>query len=320
MINLQATLLFFLLSVFFAECLAVTHPPLSKMAVQVIDEGGVPVGGVYVKAPSYWTEGWNAGQLCGLTETNGLFCYKDRVFREVSYYAMKKGYYDSHGEAWWPKNLFEIPETNLVVELKRIIDPVEMKQYEIRTFMPITEKPIGFDLAVGDWVVPHGKGVVSDIYFTGVIQFESRKNFEVRIHGVFTNGVDGVLDFIAPRPNDFRKMKSELMPPQLPPDSGYQHDFFLWHSNSREKRSQGHEKPDRNYLFRTRVETNDVGQIIKANYGWTVGEITVDAEGDVGKRIWLNFRYYYNPDPTSRSLEPKEIADQQAKDIPEPAK
>ena len=31
----------------------------------------------------------------------------------------------------------------------------------------------------------------------------------------------------------------------------------------------------------------------------------------------FSFSYYWNPDPHSRSLEPKEIADQQAKYLPD---
>jgi hypothetical protein len=32
--------------------------------------------------------------------------------------------------------------------------------------------------------------------------------------------------------------------------------------------------------------------------------------------VFISFNYYFNPDPTSRSLEPKEIAEQQARGIP----
>ena len=56
---------------------------------------------------------------------------------------------------------------------------------------------------------------------------------------------------------------------------------------------------------------DEEARVVEAKHGWTYGEIAVDSED--GKRIWMRIRYYWNPDPQSRSLEPKEIADRQGR-------
>ncbi len=295
-------------------CLAVTNPPISKMAVLVVDETGAPVSGAYVRASTYWETAINSGQSFGFTDMNGLFQYEDRVYREIGYGVYKKGHYDSSGEAWWPKTRYQVPETNLVVVLKRIINPVSMIRRSISTNIPATEKEIPFDLEIGDWTAPYGKGKVVDISFSSQLQFENRSNFKVDVSASFDDPLCGFLQFSAPRMEDFRKIHSQLMPYQFAPDNGYEKTLLLYLSHNPEEWTRTHEKPDNNYIFRTRVVTNAVGEIVSANYAWTVGEIKVDTND--GKRPWIGFTYYYNPDPHSRSLEPKELADRQARDIP----
>ena len=290
------------------SCLATTKPPASKLAVKVVDDTGEPVSNAYVEAWTYWEP---ENMPWGFTDSNGIFHYTDRVYREIGYLARKKGYYDSLGTSWWPKKLFEVPETNLVVVLKRIIDPVEMNERRVRTFLPRIGVPIGFDLACGDWVSPDGTGVYGDIQFVGFLRYENRFNHEVRVSGSFEHLLNGIQAIMS---SDGLRLKSSLKYAQVAPETGYEPHINMWQFNSKETGFGRHNITDRGYIFRTRTATNEVGEIISANYGWTDGEITIDEIN--GERIALSFRYYYNPDPTSRSLEPKEIADQQAKGIP----
>lgn len=296
-------------------CLAFTNPPLSRLAVKVVDESGHPITHAQVHAWTYWKPD---GKIKGITDTNGLFRYEDRVYREIGYSVRKEGYYDSLGTTWWPKTRYQVPETNLVVELKRIINPVHMVRHSISTDMPVADKEVSFDLEVGDWTAPYGKGTVADISFLSQLQFETRSNFKVDVSAFFDDPLSGFLQFSAPRMEDFRKTHSQLMPCQSAPDADYEKKLSLFLSHNPKEWTRTHEKPDNNYIFRTRVATNTIGKIVRANYAWTVGDIKVDTND--GKRPWIEFTYYYNPDPNSRSLEPKDIADQQAKDIPEMVK
>ncbi len=291
-------------------CLAVTNPPISKMAVKVVDESGLAVSKAQVHAWTYWK---TDGKIIGNTDMNGLFEYEDRVYREIGYSVQKEGYYASLGTAWRPKTRYQVPDTNLVVVLRRISDPVPMIRRSIRTNMPTTHEEVSFDLSVGDWTAPHGKGEFPDISFASSLQFETRSNFKVEVFASFSEPFGGVLRFCRPKRAD-SSVLSELMPPHSAPTNGYEKTLSLWRSNNPNERGKNHEKPDNNYIFRTRVVTNGVGEIVSANYAWTIGEVRVDTTD--GKRPWIGFTYYFNPDPHSRSLEPKELADRQARDIP----
>ena len=291
-------------------CQTLLEPPLRQLTVKGVEETGRSISNAQVPAWSYWEPG---GKIKGFTDINGLFRYEDRVYWEIGYSVRKAGYYNSLGTAWRTQEFSQVPETNLVVVLKRMVNPVHMIRRSINSDVPATKEEVFFDLAVGDWVAPHGKGKVPDISFAWSLQFETRSNFKVQLSGTFCDPLCGYLRFSGPQRAD-HSVLSALMPPHTAPTDGYEKTLPLYLSHNPEEWTRTHEKPDNNYIFQTRVVTNAVGKLVSANYAWTVGEIKVDTND--GKRPWIGFTYYYNPDPNSRSLEPKEIADQQAKDIP----
>ena len=302
-------------------CLAGTQPPLSQMAVKVVDETGEPVSNAYVRASTYW----KPGTLRGLTDTNGFFRYEDRVYQEIGYGVYKKGYYDSRGEAWWPKKLFEVPETNLVVELKRIIEPAKMTYHKVNKQLPRLDKPVPFDFEVGDWVFPDGKGKVADMWISGTNRWASRFDFDWCASLMVSNEWDGFFTVAVPSRTCLH-IKSDLRPPQQAPVTGYISELvFYTASRKMESGTQNIEsqRDDRIYIFRVRSVTNETGKTVSANVGWFEGTATGVGGGPVWGppgSVWFACEYYYNPDPTSRSLEPKELADRQARDIPKDMK
>jgi len=283
--------------------------PISKVALRVVDTTGAPVTNASVRVASYW----RPKKIRGTTNTNGVFRYEDKLHGEVNCYVDKPGWYHSGGEAWHRKFQGDYPTQTLTVVLKRIVDPVLMVDRTVETHLPRLDVPVGFDFVEGDWVAPDGKGSVADVWMTGTMRFVSRKDHEIRVHATFSNVVDGVQEFAAVKPDD-QRMASDLMPPQVAPPDGYARELTLWQSCEPGGWLREHDRQDRNYLFRIRTRLDENGEITAANYGWTYGEIALDSED--GKRIWMRLRYYYNPDPHSRSLEPKSIADQQNRKEP----
>ena len=67
---------------------------------------------------------------------------------------------------WQPWN----PTVDIV--LKQVIKPISMYAKRINKQPPANAKPVGYDLMVGDWVAPHGKGENTDISFTKVYNKE----------------------------------------------------------------------------------------------------------------------------------------------------
>ena len=262
--------------------------------------------------------GDDSNSKVGFTDANGMYSvHLKNIFAEIGGSFEKPNYYKTSGDFWYWKEWGDVPpaNTNFIIVMRRIINPVPMTRKNITTHLPLNDEPVGFDLEVGDWVAPHGKGKTADFQMTGtLLRFETRNNSETRILMKFTDELCGIQSFIAPIINGLGKLRSQLMPPHTALDDGYEQALPLWCIIGRTYRAQTNIVKDRNYLFRTRVVVNDDGEIIKANYGWTIGDIEIDPND--GKKIWMRFSYYYNPDPLSKSLEPKEIADRQAKDLP----
>ena len=61
--------------------------------------------------------------------------------------------------------------------------------------LPVFEKAVGFDLMVGDWVAPYGKGINTDIFFTGHFDkhTEGESNYTLTVS--FPNSGDGLQEF-----------------------------------------------------------------------------------------------------------------------------
>jgi len=288
--------------------------PSALIKVRVIDEDGKPINNVTSELINIYDYGTI---VKGLTDKNGYYSdYKKNIF-EVSGYFEKAGYYESRGIIWEaPTKWGDLPpaNTNFIITLKKIISPVPMTRRVVRTFLPRANEPIGFDMQKGDWIAPDGKGTYADVYFTGSFKYETRRNHELSVSSIFTNQFNGIQPFIASKISNNKKITSRLLPQHFAPETGFKPEIKLWQFNDPARRFQRHTLENRNYYFRVRTQIDEKGKIISANYGWIDGEIIVDISNN--QRIILHFDYYYNPDSQSRSLEPKEIADKQTKDLP----
>jgi len=285
--------------------------PSATVKVRVVDEERTPISGVHSELINIFDDGTIR---TGFTDVNGLYSKHLIRIYEVNGHFEKFGYYKTSGVFWEaPQQWGDVPpaDTNFVITMRRIIDPVPMTRRRIETYLPRNDEPVGFDLATGDWVAPYGKGTQADIVFTGTMRYVNQLDRDVTIEMLFPNELCGIQSFIRAKMNDNIKVRSELIPPHSAPEDGYVETFKLWKVIDNPHYPKSHQVFNQNYIFRTRVVTDNEGKIIKANYGWTVGDFEISPNRN--NRIWLRFTYYYNPDPKSRSLEPKEVADRQWK-------
>src|SRR6478609_6050158 len=151
----------------------------SKITVKVTDESDQIVtnanvsAGFRTKQKPGW--GWGSGKasrVVGTTDGNG-YCILEGSGDDngVGVSVTKVGYYGSSKvfiftnlntftKQWEPWN------PTIGVLLKPIGIQVPMYKREIDQLkFPSEGKPVGFDLMVGDWVAPHGKGSVQDLIF-----------------------------------------------------------------------------------------------------------------------------------------------------------
>jgi hypothetical protein len=273
----------------------------ARIQVRVLDDQGQPVDKASIGIGV--TGGGDAGIARGATDTNGSFAARLRMVGSLYLRAEKPGHYRTAGELWrGPVEGEKVPATNLhTIVLKRIIHPAPMIDREVSLILPALDAPCGFDLLAGDWVAPHGAGTVADCRIIGWKDVKDPRNWDVRCQLHFTNA-NGVVAFRAPGLASLAA-KSDLIPPQAAPESGYVqfHEFrHSFHTGQGSSESAGNED---HLVFRVRTETNAEGRVVSARVGWIEGALRLDGRNT--DTMWMGFKYHLNPDPTSRSLEPQ---------------
>jgi len=288
-----------------------------RVTIRAVDENGNPVANA--KATVQFVLGVPGGGLGnekisnveGLTDTNGI-CVLTGNGDEgtVGAAVLKEGYYGSGGHGveftnvdlishrWLPWN----PTITAILQKKGIQVPMYARRVdEIK--IPVKDKPVGFDLEIGDWVAPYGKGETSDFVFEVNVappQWRtnwlgtSRRLYVIRDNKMtlnFSDDGDGIQTVAA--------MPYGLRLPRRAPLDGYEPQLTKREYSSN-GRTPAHSDYDRNanYFFRVRTKKDAQGNIVSALYGKIYGEFNNVASGDK-----ISFTYYLNPEPNSRNME-----------------
>ena len=188
-----------------------------QVSVKVIDESGKPMPGVnvsasYVRSTSLIPAANNISekQVNFTTDKDGQVVIKDSgVCNNYVYCGVKpvKGYYpDATKEFrfqnvksgnWQPWN----PTIEFILKPVGVQVPMFAKKIEWDTSVPEINKPIGYDLEIGDWVAPFGKGKTSDFLFTLERKFTSvTQDFSATLTLAFQDGGDGIILIAPERP------------------------------------------------------------------------------------------------------------------------
>jgi hypothetical protein len=157
--------------------------------------------------------------------------------------------------------------------------------------MPIFEKPIGFDLMVGDWAAPYGKGMSADIIFTGHFDKSAAGESDYSLTVGFPNPGDGIQEFDAPAfVQEAGHGMSGLKSPHEAPTDGYQPEWVQTDNRASGKPAKTNQDLHHNYSFRIHTVMDSNGNIVSAHYGKIYGD-------------FMQFRYYLNPTPNDRNIE-----------------
>ena len=268
----------------------------AKITIKTIDEEGKSVVGMPVSVTFY-----AGAKNKGVTDTNGLFSLEgDAESGEAWYGTRKESYYESMGGyqfskpidgRWQPWN----PVITSVV--RRIVNPIPMYAKRVETIIPSTNQYCGFDLEIGDWIVPYGKGTTCDLNFYLARRMTSSEDYEGTLILTFTNGLEGIEEIQgAVKESAFRS-------PRFAPESGYQTNYVVCHGKDPKKGYYGALVGDvkKSHFFRIRSILDERGNLKEALYGKTVGEIEIG--GVAAAQVRLMFTYYLNPTPNDRNME-----------------
>lgn len=299
----MTTNIIFLITLFMSIAINAYCLSTAKLTLLVKNEQGVPVEGAkaYISYSKPETGGIGVADILkeGITGKDGLFTAESLTMSSVGLSAEKDGYY--HGSIhyeftsnsnltnrWEPWN----PTIEVVLKKKRNPVPMYSKYLEALT-VPVLGLKVGYDLEIGDWVAPHGTGVVSDFVFLCENKYESFTSAETSCEIFFSNPEDGFQEFEF----DKNEQSSFKWPYEAPANKYNIKKLNKWmsvHLPNDPYKSNYNESI--NYLFRVRSEVDSNGNIINANYGKLQGDIRVY------KKAQVSFFYHFNPDGT-RNLE-----------------
>jgi hypothetical protein len=274
-----------------AVAAAQTGTLLQFRAVEhVIDESGHPVAGA-LAVIGYYT---NSQSVTAekITGTDGLFEFQDTSpseYADYSFEARKDGYYS----IWQQVNLqspYNPAKWNMekTLVLKKIGQPIAMyaKKYAMALKLPEYWKRIGYDLMVGDWVGPYGKGVSADVMIEQDYTNLPSGGYYSKITVTFPKAGDGIQLYTIPD----SEVGSGLRSPHEGPLNGYQPEITRETSALPGQPNKFEFDPNRIYLFRVRTVKDHEGNIVSAHYGKIYGD-------------FMQFTYYLNPTPNSRNIE-----------------
>lgn len=288
------------------------HAYEGRVTIHVVGEDGLPIAGAKaniqfaVAAPGGGLGSEKVVNVDGLTDTNGICVLSgngDDAY--VGAAVLKDGYYGASGYRiqftnsqlgrWQPWN----PTIEVALQKRGVQVPMYARRVdEIK--IPDEDKPVGFDLEIGDWVAPFGKGEIADFLF----KYDSKPEptvpvreippYDVTLTLSFSNDGDGIQSIFVPR----RGGHSGLRLPRQAPADGYQPVLIRHEAKERGQMAYSDFRDDQNYFFRVRTKKDAQGNIVSALYGKIHGDFNHAAAG--GK---LAFIYYLNPTPNDSKME-----------------
>ncbi|MDD2598570.1 MAG: hypothetical protein PHO37_05025 [Kiritimatiellae bacterium] len=227
---------------------------------------------------------------------------------ELGYYCVKEGFYNT----WETKHLSRFPDvfvssgrwqpygmTNTVV-FKRKVNPVAMyvaDRCSDYTLLPIVGEPLGFDLTVGDLIVPYGSGKTRDFDVTYIRDGEGSTFTNQEL--IFSTH-DPFAGFLKVSSDTYSMFKSAYY---ADTNAVYQKEirFSFKRLGGTGSYIDGQMKDDECIVLRTRTRIDENGRLIGAHYGKIYGPLffgfSLKAPGE------MKILHYFNPNENDPNLE-----------------
>ena len=275
-----------------------------RMTFHVKDTQGMPVTNVQVKAYFHFWHKDEVDRATFTTDTNGVCTVEGMCSIDMNCSFSKEGYYNTgfHRDImtrdsvvkdgrWQPWN----PTVEITLKEKR--NPIPMCVRHVEHDMPKGER-MGFDCGKGDWVKPYGKGETADfsVYYDSSIRDWRSDNRNHTNCLVFAS--EGGGGFIR-----LPKEGGQLVSAYEAHPAGYAPGLVLSYERKDGVTVSETTIPQDHYLmFRSRVERDGEGEVIRSRFGKITSFRYGEADMD-GKRGYISFTYYFNPNENDRNLE-----------------
>ena len=280
------------------------HGAQGQVTLRVTDSTGKPIEKAQLSV-AFWASDSSADVVVseGTTDTNGLFVAAGKTIHSMNYEIKKDDSYKTTGQYWFypgqgrsvlngrwqPWN----PTNTVVLKEKR--NPVAMYAKNVETPLPLRDTAVGFDLEVGDWVAPHGKGREADMFFTYTARVQDYWTFSNQLFIACSNQMAGLYRTTRDTGTSFPSIYEA-------PTNGYQAQVVQSLDRTKYKIMAKEEIGGSEYLvFRVRTVLDDKGNILSARYGKIYGPIEYGEKDQGGGGV--RFTYYLNPTDNDRNLE-----------------
>lgn len=289
-----------------AQELVMPAVPITVEA-HVRDPEGSPVehATVYLALPRYGYQENKGQKIKAQTNKEGVAIVSGTAQQDYAVSVEKSGFYRTQGphrgindEKSFQEYAVGVQKIDL--ELRPVRNPIlGIRKGVDREPLPSTDGPMSFDLEIGDWVAPHGKGRTADFIFELDGRFTSSRDYDQKFTLRFSRLQDGITVFKHPK-----NIGSALKWPYEAPLSGYESSrtwILKWSIKEGGRGTTIDLGGETNYLFRVRSEVDEKGNVVRAMYGVVSGDfIPVGGNNEIGRNV--SFTYALNPDWT-RNLE-----------------
>ena len=305
----------------------------ARISAYVIDEiTHAPIPSIKVSASFSNDNGWKAWTESAPiyhdtqeTDVNGFCTLKGKTnIGRAGCGVDKQGekYYGAGGRGFHftKKNLFGVWQPdNLVatIRLQRVEHPIPLFVKNVRPKVASgtfdgTNAVLRYDLVLGDWLPPEGKGERADLEIRTkltideVLQVGKYKDWK-KTFFTFSNTVRF--------PGEGNGCRAEMTSPTAgiklrnAPEAGYGKTIVNRFGVKRKivgpnvnEAEYSDSNPNRCYYFRIRSRFDDKGNLVEAYYGKVYGDFNFHGRWDLGFR-GVDFLYYLNPKSLDRNLE-----------------
>ena len=305
----------------------------AHVSAYVIDEiTHAPIPSIKVSASFSNDNGWKAWTESAPiyhdtqeTDVNGFCTLKGKTnIGRAGCGVDKQGekYYGAGGRGFHftKKNIFGVWQPdNLVatIRLQRVEHPIPLFVKNVRPKVASgtfdgTNAVLRYDLVLGDWLPPEGKGECADLEIRTkltideVLQVGKYKDWK-KTFFTFSNTVRF--------PGEGNGCRAEMTSPTAgiklrnAPEAGYGKTIVNRFGVKRKivgpnvnEAEYSDSNPNRCYYFRIRSRFDDKGNLVEAYYGKVYGDFNFHGRWDLGFR-GVDFLYYLNPKSLDRNLE-----------------
>lgn len=314
------------------------YSDIAKLGVLVVDDTtGKPIPNVKVTGVFHKDNGWMAVKgtarpdtdeavtdangrcrLWGWTNNGKTFCCIDSA--PTFYYWQGRGSgYNFHDKnllgVWQPDNVV------VTIRLQRVEHPIPLfvKNALLNDGKGIFPKDIDticYDVIVGDWLPPVGRGKIADIEFNrhprkilGEVEIFAydgkvkRKAYRDSLSIRFKGEDNGLVEM--------NYLPGSRLRIRNAPENGYKNDYLRWKGSKRIflsggwwLRDESNYEERRCFCFRIRTRRDKNGTIAEAYYGKIYGDFHIGYENRPADKVeTVGFFYYLNPKPLDRNLE-----------------